>query len=150
MELRAAAPRLLQLIRPDRHRDPAELAQRNALLSFSKNPFVGPVGLLAGRTVELLEQVALLLGQLPWDGDVDEHPLVAATESLQDGHPAAAQDDHLAGLRPWIELELRLTVQGRIVRRAPGAACVIVGSTVEKMSSPSRTKRSSGRTRTRT
>jgi hypothetical protein len=41
MEIEQPCPRLFQPIRRDRDRDPTELAQRNALLSFSKNPSSG-------------------------------------------------------------------------------------------------------------
>jgi hypothetical protein len=41
MEVEQPCPRLFQQIRRDRDRDPTELAQRNALLSFSKNPSSG-------------------------------------------------------------------------------------------------------------
>ena len=96
--------------------------------------------------VEFLEQPALLVRQVPRNGDVDEHPVVAATAALQHGHPLAAQNADLARLGSGLELELDVALERRHRTVAPSAACVIVRSTAEMMSLPSRTNRASGRT----
>src|SRR5262249_17038858 len=120
---------------------------------------VRPVRSLIRTRLEVLEEPPLLVGQLSRDCHVDEDALVAAPESLQDGHPAPAEDPDLAGLRSRRELDLELPLQRR--HRAPPRACgprpgarggawFLGGSAVVKTSFPSGTKRGSGRPGTST
>ena len=69
------------------------------LSSFSKKPSSRRYVSSSESVSNAVEQLALLVGQLARDGDVDEHPVVAAAEALEHGMPLAAQHAHLAGLR---------------------------------------------------
>ena len=70
------------------------------------------VGLVVGELLELLEEAALLRGELSRHGDVDQYPVVASSETLQDGHPLAPQHPDLARLGAGVELELLRAVEG--------------------------------------
>src|SRR5207253_1957028 len=74
---------------------------------------VDPVRLVVGGAREPLQQVALLLVQLPRHSNVDEDAVVAAAEPLEHRHPATAEDADFAGLRPRLELELDVSVERR-------------------------------------
>src|SRR4051795_3689926 len=82
-------------------------------LQLVEEALVGLVGLLVGVGVELLEQPALLLAQVPRQDDVHEHALVAAAAALQHRHPAAAQLEDLTRLGARRELVLDVPVQRR-------------------------------------
>jgi len=70
------------------------------------------VGLVVGELVELLEEAALLRGDLSRHCDIDEYPVVAAPETLEDGHALATEHANLARLRARVELELLGAVDG--------------------------------------
>src|SRR5439155_2779465 len=66
-------------------------------------------------------QRALLVGQLPRYGDVHEHAVIASAETLEYGHPAAAEDADLTRLGAGLEVELDITLERR--DRDPGTEC---------------------------
>ena len=106
------------------------------------------IGVVVAQLLELVEQPALLVGQAARDGDVDEHAMVAVPEALQHRHPLAAEHATSPGWVPGSNSSSctpSSVVTGSVV---PSAAWTIVMLTWEKMSLPSRTKRSSGRTLT--
>src|SRR3954447_20433229 len=82
-------------------------------LQLVEEALVGLVGLLVGVRVELLEQPALLVAQVPRHEDVHEHAVVAAAEALQHRHAAAAQHQDLTRLRAGREFVLDVPLERR-------------------------------------
>jgi hypothetical protein len=99
---------------------------------------------------ELLEQPALLVAEVARDGHVHEQAMVSAPEALEHRHALPAQHADLARLRSRLELELDVAVERRDASLRPERRLGHRQVDVETMSLPSRTKRGSGRTWTRT
>src|ERR1700760_1550058 len=62
-------------------------------LELAEHALVGAQVVLGHAVGELLEQLLLLLLQVPRNDDVDDHAQVAATASAQRGHSLAADRD---------------------------------------------------------
>ena len=107
-ELEEPRTRLLGVLERDADR---RADQRNALPELLEEALVRLVRLVVAQALELLEQLALLVGEAARNGDVDEHAVVAAAEALEHRHAVAAQRAHLAGLRARLELELDRAVE---------------------------------------
>src|SRR3954468_9567145 len=89
----------------------------------AEEPLVGRLAVVGRRerTVELLDQLALVAVQAAWDDYVHQHPQAAAAPAADVGHALALQHPHLAGLRARLELQRRGAVERRDVeRRAQG------------------------------
>ena len=113
----------------------------------AEDRLVGPQVLVGDRRAQLLEQVALLLAQPARDLHVDDDPQVAAAGGAEAGHAMAAQRDapRRAACRARLDRDGSSSVGTSSV--APSAASVAGTSSTVIRSSPSRTKRSSSRTR---
>src|SRR5579862_9566013 len=92
-------------------------ASAEGALDLVEEALVRLVGPLVGVPVEFLEQAPLLVGQMARDDDVHEHALVAASVPVKHGHAFAAEHHDRAGLRPRVELELLVAVEGRDLDR---------------------------------
>ena len=90
-------------------------AQLIASLTLSKRPLSClPVARLAGLSRELGQQLALALGQLGRDLDVDEHVQVATrARTSQVRHALAAQSDLGSGLGTGLDFDRLLAIGGR-------------------------------------
>src|SRR5439155_7052233 len=114
------------VLSPPRPRRPGRQPRRGrgsaeGALQLLEEALVGAVGLVASRLLEVVQQPALLVGQLPRYGDVHEHTVIAAAETLEYGHPAAAEDADLTRLGAGLEVELDITLERR--DRDPGTEC---------------------------
>src|SRR5439155_8394734 len=110
---RASARALPPLARPARQQRPAGSRSAERALQLVEEPLAALVGGIGRQAVELFEQPALLLRQLPGHRDPDEHALIAAPETLQNRQTATAQDAHGTGLGPGPEGQLQVAFERR-------------------------------------
>src|ERR671936_190430 len=75
--------------------------------------FVGLVVRVVLGAGKLVEEAPLLVRQVAGNGDVDEQPVIAPPEPLENGHTPTAQDADLARLCPGLEVEVRVAVERR-------------------------------------
>src|SRR5262245_22508730 len=149
-ELQHARSCLFDAYGGDRHRDAPQLAQRNALLSLSKNPSPGSyVSWPASRSnsssscrcSSVRRRGTVTLTSTRW---------LPRPNPCRTGRPRPRSTTTSPGCVPGSKVISVSPESVWTVTVAPSAACVIVRSTVVYTSFPSRTKRSSGRTCTST